>query len=336
MKTLKIIGFLFLIGIVILLVCNLGPVWLQRLVGFNGYSSNVFHPQWINNEEYCYLQVESYFDYGMGFTGIHEDFYNPLKKRSSNATFSIYKVNIKNPGDEQLIKRITRKVRFKIAPELKRIFEKGNFIFKSLDNDNLTLLIKGVSQYSFYTINQDGAIVSKKMISLPMGKDPIDISSDGKYILVWDVGQIYLKSIESGSLEKVNMKSKVRWLGFDRFLTTNEILSYRMEHNDLKSIKIVVTDFKKEDVQQIATKKFVDYDKDIVNLLLDYSYRDEVLFLSRIGIFKKQNGQWKMIKDLSDMNYCFYYPNISPDKKQVIGMTSDQAMQVIEMDKLMR
>ncbi|MCK4518852.1 MAG: hypothetical protein KAU12_01915, partial [Candidatus Omnitrophica bacterium] len=278
-------------------ILNAGPVWLQRLIGFSGYSNKVYFPQWINNEEYCYLRVESFFDYGMGFSGISKDFFHPLKFfRGSNATFSIYKVNINQPDKEKLIRKITRKVNFTILPEEKKLYKRERFAFRRLDNGELVLLIRGRLKYIAYYMETDGRVVKRRTINYNrLGEELIvDISLDSKKLLMSKRGRLYIKDINTQQ-EYLFSESQLYYNDCAKWINNNNFAIYRIfdfyaeREAEQDKYEVYITDEEKENIQLLYHMPYRNFEK-VRALLLDavLSSDNKLLFLSNIGLFKKQ------------------------------------------------
>src|SRR3989338_2035059 len=125
---------LVLIIIAVLVLINVGPVWLQRIFGYYAKVDKVTYPQWINNDEYCYVKAVSYYDADLGWSTIPPGGFNPLLMfRGPNITFYIYKVNINKPDERKLLKKITAKTSFSIAAVYDKV-SRGEFTFRRLDN----------------------------------------------------------------------------------------------------------------------------------------------------------------------------------------------------------
>lgn len=345
----KKFGLIALSIIAALILINVGPVWLQRIFGFYAKVEKVTYPQWINNNEYCYVKAVSYYDADLGWSTVLPGGFNPLLMfRGPNATFYIYKVDIDKQEEHKLLKKITAKVSFSIA----EVYDKVNsseFTFRRLDNGELVLLVRGRKEYPAYYLNTSGKLLKKHIFDYDFigGKSISDISPDGKKVLVGD----YIKDINSG--EKVFFSDwKNKWYGPTRWLTTSDLIVYRIkrENRDKKvhdpkkfNYEIYFVDGKSKNIESVCSKDFLEYseyDKQYKKLPSSEDaafYRDQnMLFLSKIGIFKKEGEKWKEIKDLKDMEFNLYYPDWSPDGKRLVGVLDDKNIKVIEVEKLLR
>lgn len=307
----------------------MGPVWLQRLSGFSVHVDKICYPQWISNEEYCYLRVENFYDYGIGFSGISKGFNPWLCLRSPNATFYIYKVNINKPDEAKLIKKITKKVKFCIAKEESKLpFLRGEFIFRRLEDDNFILLIRDSSKYIAYYINKDGKIFKKQALSYDYIKwDSLDdISPDCTKLLIRERGCLYIKQIGS-TIEKKISEPQLYYNDYVKWLNRENIVLYRVFHfyaekkSEQDKYEVYILNDKEEDMQLVFGGPCEDFEK-MNSFLLDaaMSPKSNLLFLSKIGIFGKEYGKWQMIKDFKKMETEYFYPDISPDSQKIIGL----------------
>lgn len=337
----KKFGKVMLIGISALVVgviiVAFGPVQLHRMFGGYNKVDRNFYPQWINNEEYCYLRVENYYAPII----IWPTPLQMLDPRGPNATFYIYKVNINEPDKKKLVRKIDAKVSFDLQSGVSKPNINGeNFTFKWLDEGELVLIIRGRLKYIAYYFNADGKILKKKVFSANSEfldwRDIVDISPDGEKLLLNNISELYIKNIKDRQEEFLSVDSKNRWPGFYRFIGNKNLIGYEMKSE--KEEIIFAVDIKKNILTTIVTKEVNDYDKEISILLLDVaiSQAENFLFLSHLGIFQKQDENWQMIKSLENMNFSFFYPAWSPDGKYLIGITDGDNLKLMKYEDFLK
>lgn len=346
----KKFGLIALSIIAALILINVGPVWLQRIFGFYAQIEKVAYPQWINNNEYCYVKAVSYYDADLTWSTVLPGGFNPLLMfRGPNATFYIYKVDIDKPEQQKLLKKITAKVSFSLA----EVYDKVNsseFTFRRLDNGELVLLVRGRKEYPAYYLNNSGKLLKKHIFDYDFieGRSVHDISPDGKKILLGN----YIKDVTSGGKVSV-LDWKDKWFGPIRWISKDKLIDYNPVYFEDKNKKvkdpvrvkyeIYLIDEDKRKTNLVCSKdylKYSEYDKRYKKLP-SYEdaafYRDQnMLFLSKIGIFKKEGEKWQEIKDLKDMEFNLYYPDWSPDGKRLAGVLDDKSIKVIEVKDLLK
>lgn len=322
---------LILIFFAVLIILNVGTVWLQRLVGFQVHVDKICYPQWINNEQYCYLKVESFYDRPISFMGFPQGF-NPLTYlRGPNATFYIYKVNINKLNEPRLIKKITKKVKFSIPEAESKMFSydyDSNFIFKRLEDDRLVLLIRDRSKYTAYYMNTNGRVLRKQNFDYHSSarKYIVDVSPDGTKLLMQDPGHLSIKRISTlkevkFSEAQLYYNDNAKWLSNENLIIYRVFSFYAERESEQDKFEVYITDDKKENIQLLYSAPYKDSEK-VKYLLLDatISHNGSLLFLSGIGIFKKEDGEWRMIKNLTGAGTNYFYPDISPDAQRIVGL----------------
>ncbi len=341
----KKLSLIILVVVGFLLVENLGPVWLQRLVGFSGHSDKAYYPQWIDNDEYCYLRVESFFDGSVGFSAISPDFFNPLKFfRGPNATFYIYKVNIGYPNEKKLIRKITMKVDFQIPEEYQKIPERDAFIFRRLDNGELILFIRAHFRYIAYYIDTNGRVLREQVFDYEH-KDAdliVDISNDNSKLLMKKYNDLYIRDIRTNKID-IFSKSQLYHYDYAKWIGANSIVIYRIFHfyadrqSEQDKYEIYITDEAGKNTKMIYSASYEDFE-DVKSLLLDaaLSCEQNLIFLNKIGLFREQNNTWQMTRNFKDKEFNFFYPDVSPDGKRLIGVLDDKNLKVIEVKELLK
>lgn len=335
-KVMLIIVLIITAGIILFVIA---PVQVHRFFGGYNKTDRIFYPQWINNEEYCYLRVESYYaPINVWPTAIQ--MLDGLL-RGPNATFYIYKVNINQPDKKELLRKIDLKVTFGLYRKiLKPNINGENFVFRRLDNGKLVLITRGILKYIFYYLDTGGKILEKRVFSSNSEfldwKNIIDISPDGEKLLMDDRSELYIKNIKSAEEKFFFIDSKNRWPGFYRFIGDKNLIGYEMKGE--KEEIIFAVDIEKNSITTIIAKEINDYDKEISILLLDATLAPDtdLLFLSKIGIFKKTGESWQMLKDLKYMGFNFFYPDWSLDGKYLIGITDGDNLKLIKYEDLIR
>lgn len=270
--------------------------------------------------------------------------------RGPNATFYIYKVDINKPEEHKLLKKITAKVSFSI-PEVYDKVSRGEFIFRRLDNGELVLLIRGRKEYPAYYLTTSGKLLKKHIFDYDFIERGYigDISPDGKKVLLGN----YIKDTNSG--EKILFSDwENKWFGPTHWISGEKLITYidrYLEDKNKKikdparvNYKIYLTDEDRMRQPELVCDKdfleYSEYDKRYKKLPSSEDAAlypgQNLLFLSKIGIFKKEGERWQEIKDLTGMEFNLFYPDWSPDGKKLVGVLDDKNIKVIEVEKLLR
>lgn len=350
MKRFGLIALLIILIIIVgLISINFGPVWFQRLFGFYAKIEKNTYPQWINNEEYCYVKVINYYDPTLGGSMLPPGFNPFFMFRGPNATFYIYKVNINKPEEQKLIRKITAKVTFWISDFWKRL-DGDEFIFRRLDNGELILLVKGRKEYPTYYLDTNGKLLRERIFDYDFIEGGFigDISPDGEKILLGE----YIKDVVSG--QKIFFYSwKDKWFGPTRWISENNLIIYKPIYLEDKNKKVYdpekirfevyFVNENRKNIELVCSKdylKYSEYDKRYKELPSSEDaalYPDQnLLFLSKIGIFKKEAEKWQEIKDLNDMEFNLYYPDWSPDGKRLVGVIDSKNIKIIDVKDLLK
>ena len=320
----------------------MSPIWVHRLFGYEGQTDKVFSPYWINNEEYCYVRVKSY------FSPINE-VPSPLQiidgfLRGPNATFYIYKVNINQPDERKLIREISEKVNSGMGPLQHNTLDGETFRFRRLDNGNLILLIRGRSEDITYKMNTKGKILMKWIpgFHYDLGSSLDDISPDGKKSLTFHNG-INIKDIASSAEVPFSTPGMASWVSKDKLIAYSTVFfekNGKLRDPTKFRYEIYLIDDNNKSPELVYAEDYLKYSGyKVVPFSLDAAlFPDQnLLFLSRIGIFKKQdNNTWQMIGNLKDMDFNFFSPSWSPDGKRLVGVLDDKNLKVIEVKDLLR
>lgn len=332
-------GIIILVVIAALIFINVGPVWFQRLFGYYAKIEKIVYPQWINNEEYFYVKVVNYYDADITWSTLPEGFNPFFMFRGPNATFYIYKANINKPKEQKLFKKITTKVSFSI-PEVYKKVDSSEVAFRRLDNGELILLIRGRLKYLAYYMDTNGRLLRKRIFDYDFieGASIGDISPDGEKILLNN----HIKYINSG--EKIFLYDwKDKWFGPARWIYKDKLVVYhfspldKKEHwKDTKS-DVYLIDEKRENINLICSALFKKSEEAVLSSL-DFAFSPDqnLLFLSKIGIYKQDGEKWQEIKDLKDMEFNLYYPDWSPDGKRLVGAIESKDIKIIEVKDLLK
>ena len=333
-KIVKFVLFAILfVAISDLAINAFGPVWLLRLFGYEKVIKKNCFPQWINNKEFYYLEIINYNDGGThaGF-GIIPMPYSFFTSKVPNADFLIYKVSINQPSEKKLIKKITRRANFTLS-SYRKIGEEASFRISD-DKKKMALIMQipdGFLGYSYmaYFLDINGHISKKQKFdgrwSLD-GKKIYGISTDLEKFSLVGHSDSCIKDISSGSL--------IKWDSYAKWISKDESITYDTKGYKLK---IYLADEKGANAQLIYETHYSDF-KEISDLLWDatISKDDSLLFLSEIGIFKKQGEEWQLIKDLKDMSFIFRYPDLSPDGQKIVGIKNGREVTVLELKDLLK
>jgi len=332
----KIILF-FLIGILIvfggdLLINAFGPVQILRLAGYKNVVTVNCYPQWINDEEYYYLEVTNYNDGGTGpGFGIMPVPCSFFWGKISNADFLIYKVNTAKPNEKELVAKLAERVSFTLGG---RKINRDDILFRvANDIKQMALILRipmGFIGYDYmgYFFDVNGKIFQKKNLDWKWRDctNIADISFDLDKIKLQGLTIAYIKNVYSG----LRIKSSGDW----KWLSKNISVSYFIDNGFLKIYFADGEGKNRELVFELQYPSFEDSGYSLGEAAI--SKDGTILFLSKIGIFKKENGGWKMIKDLKDTG-GIYYPNVSPNDQRLVGvMENNGNIAVFELKELLR
>lgn len=320
---------------------NFGPVWAQRIFGYNFKVTRVYSPQWLNDKECIYLEVENYYNSTFSFTTGYPSNLNPLLCfRQPNSTFYLYKVNVDNLSAPKLLKKVTLKLDYDFSGYDDGGY--GKFILRKLDDGRISLLLRGFYDYHFFFLDSEGKILKKRYIK--PGPDSgieysiIDVSPDGEKYLYSDKGY-YIKNIDNGEDQKV-FDEKESWDWQIKWISAYELIVYKYTFffkgsDDFKNeLKIVMRNEKNNVEYPITAFTFSRYkDAALLNLDASISKDNKTLILNNIGIFEKTGENWQMTKDLrpSKTNKIFKYPCMSPDKKNIVYANYYKGLSLIKM-----
>lgn len=335
---------------------NLGPVWLWRIFGYDNVVKKMCSPQWINNEEFYYLEVVNYYDSRNPFIifPVPPSFFT---FKRSNADFLIYKVNINDPDNKKLIRKITQKVNFDLL-HYSETKIRGEAIFRIAEDKKNMVLITQMNfkyftyGYFAYFMDINGRILKERKFGFSWldGKKIYDISSNLKKLLVYGDGEgFYIKDIASGK-EVLFSDWKDKRIGVTGGSFKNRLISYNVSSpqdvhlTSPKKVryKIFVYNEKNnitEPVCDTERLEFSSYDHTHYEILPSISDAaissdDKFIFLSKIGIFKKEDEKWQLFEDLKDMKFNIYYPDFSPDGQRIVGVEDGLRIKVLELKEL--
>ena len=125
--------------------------------------------------------------------------------------------------------------------------------------------------------------------------------------------------------EDSNEKSKmpIKWL--DENLIVVYSYSYLLGKKDnfhKANCEIFLINGNNKNEMQLVNSFILQHINKFRYLALDIAFapKENILFLSNIGIFKKKENSWEIIKDLKDWKFDYFYPDFSPNGKKIIGV----------------
>lgn len=311
--------------IALILLYAHGPVPILRLTPYDEVQKRTTFPQWISNDEICYLELvlhrdKTVFEQGKFILFIKE----PIMD------IYIYREKIGQPETKKLIKHLARKhahpiqslegsldsnLGFRVYDNGKKIFLYYSHYYNSVVPDD----------YRYVTLDVTGRNMRERVPKIV----PRDISQDGKklYGIYWGNNAKYciteytLKDKKIKTLMDVTegkfKRSRRGWIGDLKLVSENKLMfSYHTDVNMPEPTDYVysidISNGKSEMIEKI-------FDHHISGDYVHYSHhgyaisKDErYLIIGNIGIYEKKENGWTIIKD-------FYkeYPAISPDSRKI-------------------
>ncbi len=268
---------LIIIIIILVYLYAWGPIFFLRLTPYEIEQRRIAFPQWINNDEICYLELVLHRDKTVFEQG---KFILFIKKPIMDVY--IYREKANHPEARKLVKHFAR-VNMQPNQSLEGSLD-INLGFRVYDNGKKIFLYYnyygGVpSDYRYVTMDTNGRSVRERIPKII----PLDVSQDG--------GKIY------GVLRETNE---------DKF--ENDIMEYDMKDNKLKKIiKIAEDKFKQSMKGDIKDLKLISKDK------LMFSYRGNYTKLKSgdyTYLIDILTGNIEFVNDfsLSDYSNTPYYP----------------------------
>lgn len=320
---------------------NFGPVWAQRIFGYNFKVTRVYSPQWLNDKECVYLEVENYYNSTFSFTTGYPSNLNPLLCfRQPNSTFYLYKVNVDNLSAPKLLKKVTLKLDYDFSGYDDGGY--GKFVLRKLDDGRISLLLRSSYDYHLFFLDSEGKILQKHYIKpctdSGIEYSVIDVSPDGEKYLYSD-GGYYIKNIDGGEERKVfdekeSWHSKLKWISKGKLVAYKYSSLPAKEDQDKTKLIIFIKDEIHRNENPIYSVDFDEY-KEMYYYTFGASISkdNKTLILNSIGIFEKTGENWQMTKDLrpSKTNKIFKYPCMSPNKKNIVYVNYYKGLSLIRM-----
>lgn len=303
-----------------------------------GVIETICYPRWINNEEFCYLDI-LYEGKVMEFEGR-----NVTLNGKGDYIFQIYKSNINDSTNKQLIKKLkinmplvvssnvsSADIAFKISRENQKIA----FYSVKTDDRNIT------SGYTFYIMDIDGS--NMKTYPIDDIKSISDISAGGENLLLSDSENgrraLYIRKFAGGKKIKIYTETYDETNKFFNWYQKNKIMisqvlsireknGWRHKYNLLKfdmedkNTELIYS----EELPKFETKGLPDNAKGIA-----ISSDEKIILLGGVCILKEIDNQWKRIGNIE-----LAYPDFSPDGKRIIGLDKDNKIKIIAIDELLK
>ncbi len=324
---------LILIFVALVYLYAWGPIFFLRLTPYEIEQRRITFPQWINNDEICYLELVLHRDKTVFEQG---KFILFIKKPIMD--IYIYREKVSQPQTKKLIKHIAG-VRIEPIHSLEgsldinlgfRVYDNGKKIFLYYNYDRFP------SDYRYITLNVNGKNAKERVPKII----PLDISQDGKKLY----GVLYDNLDEDN--ENYILEYSIRDGKVKRLI---EVAEYKIEQSrraDIKDLKLLSNDklalsYHTDSIVpdsgvyiylvDISKKSFQLVDK----LLLSSPHCDAIsnyyageyaidftngftiskdgkfLIAGNIGIYERKDDGWAARND-------FYkeYPALSPDGKR--------------------
>lgn len=225
-----------------------GPGPILKLLPYECEDRRTVFPQWINNDEICYLELVLHYD----------DYSNekmPFFLKGTVMDIYIYREKANRPETKKLIKHI---IMGNIEPGLSQASPSNKDLgFKVYDNGRKMFLYYGYygvlfTDYRYMTMNINGSCVRKSTI--PMF--PFDISQDGKWIFGIEEEMApwitYKKVLEDGTTTNMLERSGEPKYYVAKYLINDETINKitqitedmfkQSRKGDIKDLKLVADD----------------------------------------------------------------------------------------------
>ncbi len=311
-----------------------GPIFFLRLTPYEIEQRRIAFPQWINNDEICYLEIVLHRDKTVFEQGKFIFF---IKKPITD--IYIYREKADYPETKKLIKHIAR-----VAIEPNQSLEgslDSDLGFRIYDNGKKIFLyyksVGGViGDYHYVTLDINGRNIREKIPKII----PFDISQDGKklygvryddldednenYILEYSIRDGKVKRLIEVTEDRVEQSRRADIKDLKLLSNGKLVLSY---HTDSivpdSGVYIYLVDISEKSFQLVdklllssphcdAVSNYYagEYTIDFTNGFT-ISKDGEFLIAGNIGIYGRKDDGWVARKD-------FYkeYPSISPDGKR--------------------
>jgi hypothetical protein len=312
-----------------------GPIFFLRLTPYQEIQRRITFPQWINNDEICYLELvlhrdKTVFEQGKFILFIK----NPIMD------IYIYREKVGYPETKKLIKHIARKnidpcqsLEGSLDSDLGfRVYDNGKKIFLYYKS------VGGViGDYRYVTLDINGRNMRERIPKII----PFDISQDGKklygvryddldednenYILEYSIRDGKIKRLIEITEDKVEQSRRADIKDLKLLSKDKLVLSY---HTDSivpdSGVYIYLVDISEKSFQLVDKLLLSSPHSDAISnyyageYAIDFtngftiSKDGKFLIAGNIGIYERKDNNWIEISD-------FYkeYPSISPDGKRM-------------------
>ena len=324
-------------AIALMLLYVHGPIPILRLTPYEIEQKRTVFPQWINNDEICYLELVLHRD-----KTVFEQGKFILFIKQPIMDMYIYREKVGQPETKRLIKHIARK---SIEPNQQleapmldvnlgfRVYDEGKKIFIYYNK----LYVTFRNEYTYITLDTTGRNMKERIPSIA-SFDIFDISQNGEklygisreyskrdyiyYIAEYSIRDRKIKKIVDVTEDKFE-QSKRGWIRDLKLLSKDKLVfSYEKDINmPGDGMYAYLIDIYSENVEFIDEFSKIYY-SDSAPDYRGYSfapYRGYVfskdknyLIAGNVGIYEKKENGWVRIKD-------FYkeYPVISPDGRKI-------------------
>lgn len=337
----KIFKWIMIISVTLIVSTFLytnGPIFILKLTPYEEELRKTLYPQWISNDEICYVELVRHRDKSI----LEQGKFAFLIKWPITDVY-LYREKINQPETKKLIKHFTRKY-FEPPQQIAgvsdtmfgyRVYDDGKKIFMYYTGENMY-----APRYRYITMDTTGRNFREKIPLIAS----LDISQDGK--------KLY------GILEEGNDKYFIA----EQIIKTNQInkiLSINEEYfkdarlisrgADIQFLKLVSNDklifyYWTYDVRSPSSTPYYLYviDLDKMSTKIIYSYiilkplilgegaeefilRNNIIFISGYGIYEKNDSGWKG-------KYTDSY--LSPDKKHLVVLNQAGRIEILDFEKI--
>lgn len=292
-------------------------------------------PKWINNGEYCYLEV--YYK-GKKVMEAEEGRYAVFDLRG-DADFYIYKSTLSRPREKQLIKKLTVN---NTTPISSTDFLQTRLAFKfSKETNKITFCVVQVDEigialeYLYYIMDVDGN--NMKTFNIDGFKMIHDVSPDGKSVVYptarAGIGRLTAKNVlkdintEIYTQDHRETDKLISWLSENKIFLYRSIISKFVEGKEREyKYNLLLLNPQDKTTQIIHTEKLPKIKGAAI------SPDEKIILLGNVGILQEvEDSRWKIA---GEFNLSF--PDFSPDGKRVIGLNKDGKIKIIETTELLR
>ncbi len=297
------------IPVILILFYTRGPIPLLRLIPYETELSRVAFPQWLSNDEICYLEIIFH-----GDKTIFEQGKSMFFRRQTITDMYIYREKIEQPETKKLIKHIARK---DIPPsQLLGGSLDADWGFRVYDNGKKLFLYyhypsKMPSNFRYVTMDIKGDNVKERIPKI----FPFDISQDGR--------KLYGIFIENESSSAV--KTSLTHLSIKRSSKEKRFIAECVTQGSAVKKLMEINDEKLQQTSRsiIYDLKLVAKDKILLAYTGDINKADRFQYVYLFGI---ESGKTEFVCDPSkayfddNMPYC---ENYMFDPNQGSALTKD-------------